>query len=391
MTYTKLFSPLQFGTLTVPNRLQRTSQVSGLATEDGHVTADLTRRYQREAQGGVGSLVVEAAVVNPSRSSFNLRISDDSFVPELKEMVAAIRQSNPHTAIGLQIMHFLKISKSGWRQRVSDFPPEELTVIIDQHAQGARRAVEAGFDFIELHMAHAYTLSSFLSLSNNRTDEFGGSLNNRLRLPLEVYRAVRQQVGTEYPLGVRINGEDFTVKGTTLLHSTQIAKRLAELGADYISVSGGSRFEDSPTPAPGNPPDPMTGYSGHRMSPASWFPDLTNVYLAEAIRNEVRKAGFEVPIITAGKIRNPGQAEQALEEGKADVIGLCRALLCDPDWPAKAKDDRAQEIVTCSACNWCLEADTRMEKVNCVRWPEGALNAPTPWLRSQSRSTAQGE
>ena len=389
MSYTKLFSPVQFGTLTVPNRLQRTSQVSGLATEDGHVTPELTRRYQREAQGGVGSLVVEAAVVNPSRSSFNLRISDDSFVPELKEMVAAIRHSNPLAVVGLQIMHFLKISKSGWRQRVSDFPPEEIAVIVDQHVQGARRAVEAGFDFIELHMAHAYTLSSFLSLSNDRTDAYGGSLNNRMTLPMEVYRAVRQEVGDAYPLGVRINGEDFTVKGTTLLQSTQIAKRLAELGADYISVSGGSRFEDSPLPAPGNPPDPMTGYSGHRMSPASWFPDMTNVYLAESIRNEVRKAGFEVPIITAGKIRNPNQAEQVLDDGKADVIGLCRPLLCDPDWPAKAKDDRAQEIVTCTACNWCLEADTRMEKVNCVRWPEGALNAPTPWLRGQSRPSAQ--
>jgi 2,4-dienoyl-CoA reductase-like NADH-dependent reductase (Old Yellow Enzyme family) len=391
MPYTKLFSPVQFGTLTVPNRLQRTSQVSGLATEDGHVTPELTRRYQREAQGGVGSLVVEAAVVNPSRSSYNLRISDDSLVPELTEMVTDIRQHNPRTKIGLQIMHFLKISKSGWRQRVSDFNVEELPIVIDQHVQGARRAVEAGFDFIELHMAHAYTLSSFLSLSNDRTDGYGGSLSNRMRLPIAVYQAVRQQVGDSYPLGIRINGEDFTLKGTTLLHSTQIAKRLAELGADYLSVSGGSRFDDSPPPAPGNPPDPMTGYSGHRMSPASWFPDLTNVYLAEAIREEVRKAGFQVPIITAGKIRNPDQAEKALEEEKADVIGLCRALLCDPDWPSKAMDDRAQEIVTCSACNWCLEADTRMEKVNCVRWPEGALNAPTPWLPKQSRHNAHSD
>lgn len=391
MPYAKLFSPVQFGRLTVPNRLQRTSQVSGLATEDGHVTPELTQRYQREAQGGVGSLVVEAAVVNPSRSSYNLRISDDSFVPELKDMVAAIRKQSPQTIIGLQIMHFLKISKSGWRQRVSDFTPEEIPVIVDLHVQGARRAVEAGFDFIELHMAHAYTLSSFLSLSNDRTDEFGGSLTNRMRLPAEVYRAVRQQVGDAYPLGIRINGEDFTVKGTTLLHSTQIARRFAELGADYLSVSGGSRFDDSPPPAPGNPPDPMTGYSGHRMSPASWFPDLTNVYLAEAVRDEVRRAGFDVPIITAGKIRNPNQAEKALDDGKADVIGLCRTLLCDPDWPAKARDDQAQEIVTCTACNWCLEADTRMEKVNCARWPKGALNAPTPWLRGQSRQSAHAE
>lgn len=395
MSYSNLFSPVQFGRLTVPNRIQRTSQVSGLATEDGHVTPELKERYQREAQGGVGSLVVEAAVVSPSRSSFNLRISDDSFTGELKELVDAIRERNPETGIGLQIMHFLKISKSGWRQRVSDFTHEEIALIIDQHVQGARRAVEAGFDFIELHMAHAYTLSSFLSLSNGRTDEYGGSLANRMRLPMEMYRAVRQQVGADFPLGVRINGEDFTIKGTTLLQSTHIAKKLAELGADYISVSGGSRFEDSPTPAPGNPPDPMTGYSGHRMSPAWWFPDMTNLYLADSIRDEVRKAGYQVPIIAAGKIRNPKQAEQALEAGKTDVIGLCRALLCDPDWPMKAKNDQAQDIVICTACNWCLEADTRMEKVNCSRWPEGTVIAPTPWLRGQSRpgalSTGSGD
>lgn len=388
MTYTKLFSPVQFGKLTVPNRIQRTSQVSGLATEDGHVTPELKARYQREAQGGVGSLVVEAAVVSPSRSSFNLRISDDSFTTELKDLVDSIRDGSPKTCIGLQIMHFLKISKSGWRQRVSDFTAEEMSIIVDQHVQGARRAVEAGFDFIELHMAHAYTLSSFLSLSNGRTDEYGGSLNNRMRLPIEMFLAVRQQVGDDYPLGIRINGEDFTIMGTTLLQSTQIAKKFAGLGADYISVSGGSRFEDSPPPAPGNPPDPMTGYSGHRMSPAWWFPDMTNIYLAEAIRDEVRKAGYQVPIITAGKIRNPDQAEAALEAGKSDVIGLCRALLCDPDWPLKAMGDQAKEIVTCTACNWCLEADTRMEKVNCSRWPEGEVVAPTPWLRKQARPSA---
>lgn len=388
MAYPNLFTPVKFGKLTVPNRLQRTSQVSGLTTEDGHVTPELKARYRREAAGGVGSLVVEAAVVPPSRSSFNLRISDDSFIAELKDLVDVTREANPETKIGIQIMHFLKLSKSGWRQRVSDFTLDDLPLIVDQHVQGARRAVEAGFDFIELHMAHAYTLSSFLSLSNNRTDEYGGSLANRMKLPLQVYQAIRKQVGADYPLGVRINGEDFTIKGTTLLHSTKIAKKLAEFGADYISVSAGSRYEDSPAPEPGNPPDPMTGYSGNRMSPAWWFPDAVHLYLAEAVRNEVRKAGYEVPIVTAGKIRNPRQAEAALAAGKADVIGLCRALLCDPDFPVKAKEDRANEIVPCTACNWCLEADTRMEKVNCSRWPEGALVAPTPWNRKDARPSA---
>jgi 2,4-dienoyl-CoA reductase-like NADH-dependent reductase (Old Yellow Enzyme family) len=366
----------------------RTSMVSGLATEDGHVTDDLKARYQREAEGGVGSIVVEAAVVLPSRSSYNLRISDDGFTDELKGLVDAIRKANPETKIGIQIMHFLKIARSGWRQRVTDFKPEDLPVIVEQHVNGAKRAIAAGFDFIELHMAHAYTLSSFLSLANERTDEYGGPLKNRMRLPIQVYEAVRQEVGDSYPLGVRINGEDFTIKGTTLLQSTRVAKKLAELGADYISVSAGSRFEDAPTPPPDTPPDPMSGYSGHRMSPDWWFPDMTHVYLSEPIREEVRNGGYDVPIATAGKIRTPKQAEKILEAGKADIIGLCRALLCDPDWPNKAKEERAKDIVTCTACNWCLEADSRMEKVNCSRWPEGNLMAPSPWIKKKARPSA---
>jgi 2,4-dienoyl-CoA reductase-like NADH-dependent reductase (Old Yellow Enzyme family) len=366
MNYPNLFSPVTLRGVTFPNRIMRTSMVSGLATEDGHVTEDLKKRYQREAQGGVGSIVVEAAVVPPSRSSYNLRISDDSFVDELKGLVQTVRKANPETKLGIQIMHFLKIAKSGWRQRVTDFKKEDLPVIVDLHVKGARRAIAAGFDFIELHMAHAYTLSSFLSLSNERTDEYGGSLQNRMRLPMEVYQAVRKEVGERYPLGVRINGEDFTIKGTTLL------------------------------PQPETPPDPMSGYSGHRMSPEWWFPDATHVYLAEGVRKVVREAGHEVSVVTAGKIRMPQQAEEILASGKADMIGLCRALLCDPDWPLKAKDGRAKDIVSCTACNWCLEADSRMEKVNCSRWPEGSLVAPTTWTKKDARAsalskTAEGE
>ena len=388
MSYEMMFSPIKMGNLTLPNRIMRTSMVSGLATEDGHVTPELKARYQREARGGVGSIVVEAAVVLPSRSSFNLRISDDSFTEELRELVDAVREVNPQTRMGIQIMHFLKIARSGWRQKVTDFKPEDLPVIVEQHVAAARRAVAAGFDFIELHMAHAYTLSSFLSLTNGRTDEYGGSLKNRMRLPIQVYQAVRGAVGEDYPLGVRINGEDFTIKGTTLLQSRPIARKLAELGADFISVSGGSRFEDAPTPPPDTPPDPMSGYSGHRMSPDWWFPDMTHVYLADPIREEVRNAGYDVPIVTAGKIRTPQQAEGILEAGKADLVGLCRALLCDPDWPVKAQADRAKDIVMCTACNWCLESDSRMEKVNCSRWPEGELNAPSPWKRKEARASA---
>ncbi len=388
MSYEKLFSPIVMRGVTFPNRIQRTSMVSGLSTEDGWVTDEQKKRYQREAKGGVGAIVVEAAVIIPSRSSFNLRISDDCFVPGLTDLVKGMREANPEVKIGIQIMQFLKLSKTGWRQKVEDFKAEDLPNIVNDHMSAAKRALDAGFDFIEIHMAHGYVLASFLSRSNKRTDGYGGGLENRMKLPIEVYRAVRNLVGENYPLGIRINGEDFVVEGNTLAQSMVIARRFAQLEADYISVSAGSRFEDAITPGEGNPPDPMSGYSGHRMSPWYWWPDGTHVYLAEGIRKAIRDAGLNTPVIIAGKIREPKHAEEILTQGKADVIGLCRALLADPDWPVKAKEGREKEIVRCVACNGCLEADSRYEQVKCTRYPEGSLHAPDPFLPKMARPGA---
>ncbi len=386
MKYPRLFEPITMRGMIFPNRLQRTSMVSGLSTEDGAVTEDLKRRYAREAKGGVGTIVVEAAVIIPSKSSYNLRISSDDYVPGLKELTRTIREANREVRVGVQIMQHLKLARSGWRQKVEDFKPEELPGIVENHVAAAKRALAAGFEFIEVHMAHAYVLASFLSRSNHRTDGYGGSLEKRMKLPVEVFQAVRAAVGDKVPLGVRINGEDFNVSGNTLAQSTRIARRLAEIGADYISVSAGARFEDALTPPENSPPDPMSGYSGHRMSPWFWWPDGCHVFLAEGIRKAVRDAGFTTPVLIAGKIRNPEHAEEILRNGQADMIGLCRALLCDPDWPAKAKEGRDKEIVRCAACNWCLEADSRYEKVNCTRWPEGALVAPDPFVPATARA-----
>src|SRR5512139_1225093 len=286
--------------VTFPNRIQRTSMVSGLSTEDGWVTDELKKRYRREAKGGAGSMVVEAAVIIPSKSSYNLRISDDCFLPGLTELVKTIREANREVKIGLQIMQFLKLSRTGWRQKVEDFKTEDLPNIVKDHVAAAKRALSAGFDFLEIHMAHAYVLSSFLSRANRRTDGYGGRLDNRMKLPIEVYQAIRNLAGEGFPVGVRINGEDFVAEGNTLAQSTVIARRFSRLGADYISVSAGSRFEDALPPPEGSPPDPMSGYSGHRMSPWWWWPDGTHVYLAEGIRKSIRDAGFETPVVTAG-------------------------------------------------------------------------------------------
>ncbi len=380
MKYEKLFSPIKVGACVFPNRIMSTAAVTRLASEDGHVTRNLTDRYTRLAEGGLGSMVVEAAVVLPSRSSFNLRVSDDGFIPEIKAFVDEIRNVNREVKIGLQLIHFLKVARSGWRQKVEDLKPEEIEIIPGQFASAAVRARAAGFDFVELHMAHFTTLASFLSLVNKRTDEFGGDFEGRMKLPTEVVFATRKAVGDDYTVGVRMLGEEFTKEGNTLLQSARIAKRLSMLGVDYISVSAGERFEDADPPPPNFPPFAGTGYSGYRMSPRWWNPDGVQVYLADGVREAVREAGYDVPVVCAGKIRMPDLAEEILEQGRADIIGMARTLFADPDWPAKAREGRDDEIVRCAACGYCSEADERYETVVCIEWPKGSLNAPKPWL-----------
>jgi 2,4-dienoyl-CoA reductase-like NADH-dependent reductase (Old Yellow Enzyme family) len=379
MKYKKLFSPLNVRGCVFPNRIQLTAAVTRLAHEKGHVTKAITDRYKRIAQGGLGSMVVEAAVVLTSSSSYNLRISEDQFVPELKGMVDEIRLVNPDLKIGLQIMHFLKVARSGWRQKVEDLTLEDIKLIPELFAAGARRTRQAGFDFVEVHMAHFTTLSSFLSLGNKREDEYGGDIMGRLKLPTEVLTAVRESVGNDYPVGVRINGEEFTKEGNTIIHSKRIAQHFSTLDVDIISVSAGERFEDAAPPAEGSPPSPGTGYSGTRMSPRWWSPDATQVHLAEGIRTFLRESDINIPVTTAGKIRTPDTAEKILEAGKADVIGMARTLFADPDWPVKAKEGRDDDIVVCAACGYCSESDERYEKVTCINWPKDSENPPVPW------------
>ncbi|OPY01666.1 MAG: Glutamate synthase (NADPH) small chain [Syntrophorhabdus sp. PtaB.Bin184] len=406
MKYKRLFSPLKVGSCVFPNRIMSTAAVTRLASEEGHITPNFVERYRRLAEGGLGAMVVEAAVVLPSKSSFNLRISDDAYIEELKKFVDEIRKANREVKVGIQLIHFLKVARSGWRQKVEDLKAEEIGVIPGQFASSARRARAAGFDFVELHMAHFTTLASFLSLVNKRQDEYGGDFEGRVKLPAEVVNAAREAVGDDYTIGVRMLGEEFTKEGNTLLQSARVARRLASLGADYISVSAGERFEDADPPLENFPPFAGTGYSGYRMSPRWWNPDGVQVYLADGIRKAVRQAGYEVPIVCAGKVRTPDLAEKILEEGRSDIIGMARALFADPDWPVKAREDRADEIVKCAACGYCSEADERYETVVCIEWPKGALSAPSPWLlappckaacpagldiRSYIDLTAQGE
>ncbi|MEK7311858.1 MAG: NADH:flavin oxidoreductase, partial [Chloroflexota bacterium] len=391
-----LFTPLSLNSITLPNRIVVTAMVTRLSGEDGFVNKGIIDRYVRFAKGEAGLIVVEASAVHRSKSGPLLRMCDDEFIPGHREMLKRMRDAGP-SKVALQIIHFPKVARSGWRQTVDMLSKEEIAEIVQAYGEAAARVREAGYDAVELHMAHAYTLSSFLSAKNKRRDEYGGrSLETRLRLPSEVLVRVREMVGPDYPVGIRFDGEECIKGGYGLTDSKYIALRFAQLGADYISISAGGKFEDA-IKKEGEPLYPYTGYSGDRTMPPASYPDGANVYLAEDIKAFVNAHGYRTPLVTTGKIRTPQMAEEILASGKADLVGFARALLADPDWPKKARLGREDTIVRCIYGNICKNLDENFKQVRCGSlWPREYLHAPeapgdqTPpaWLDGGARVTA---
>ncbi len=217
----ELFKPYAVNNkLRLTNRIMMPPVVTRLATENGEVTDELLNRYLLYARGGIGIIVTEAISVKLQKSGPLLRLSDDGFIEGLKRLTERIH-GETDTKISPQLIHFLKISRGGYRQKVEDLTLEEIRQIPPLFAQSAYRAMQAGFDSVELHFAHAYTMSSFLSRHNKRPDDYGGSLKKRLRLSEEVVVATREAVGEDIVLGVRINGDEFTLGGNSLKQSGQ--------------------------------------------------------------------------------------------------------------------------------------------------------------------------
>jgi 2,4-dienoyl-CoA reductase-like NADH-dependent reductase (Old Yellow Enzyme family) len=370
----KLFEPIQINTMTLPNRVVLTAMVTRLSGEDGFVNHDIRDRYLRFAKGEPGLIVLEAMAVHTAKSGPLLRLSSDEYIPGLRALAREVHQISPSKIVP-QIIHFLKIARSGWRQKIGELSIEEIRAIIAAYGTAAARAREAEFDGVELHMAHAYTMSSFLSRMNRRNDEYGKTLENRMRLMTEVILRVREKVGRDFPIGVRFDGEECIKNGYTVVDAREIALRMAELGVDYISVSAGGKFEDAEH-KPGEPLYPYTGYSGDRCMPAATYPDGANGYIAEAIKQYINARGYFTPVVTTGKIVHSELAESILQEGRADLIGMARALLADPDWPRKVRAGREETVIKCVYGNVCKNLDENFKKVVCVLWPKGSLQAP---------------
>jgi 2,4-dienoyl-CoA reductase-like NADH-dependent reductase (Old Yellow Enzyme family) len=369
-----LFQPFPLPSLVLPNRIVLPAMVTRLSGEDGLVNDDIRARYVRFARGGVGLAVLEAMAVHGAKSGPLLRISSDEFKPGLADLRRRMADAGPAKVVP-QIIHFLKISRSGWRQTVDMLSLAEIDGIVEAYAAAAVRARECGFDGVELHMAHAYTLSSFLSRVNPRKDAYGGSLANRLRLPLRVVAAGRAAVGRDFTVGVRFVGEECIRNGYTVLDAGPIAVELARASVDYISLSAGGKFEDARV-IEGEPLYPYTGYSGDRCMPGSAYPDGANLYIPDAVRAALRTAGLSTPVVAAGKIGSLALAEKVVESGQGDLIGMARALLADPDLPRKWQAGREDTVVRCVYGNVCKALDENFRRVDCTLWPKKLGQAP---------------
>jgi 2,4-dienoyl-CoA reductase-like NADH-dependent reductase (Old Yellow Enzyme family) len=265
----------------------------------------------------------------------------------------------------------------GDRERVTDLHLQHIRELPrglpSLFADAASRAREAGFDGVELHYAHAYTMASFLSARNSRTDGYGGSREQRVRLPLEVYRAVRERVGRDYVVGVRFLGDESIEGGSNIEDASWFGVEFARAGFDFLSLSRGGKFEDAKQPRVGAAAYPYTGPSGHECMPTVHIdapgPFGRNVHLAKAVRSAIHAGGFtSTPVVTAGGISSFWQVEEILERGEADIVAAARQTLADPDWFKKIRLGRGAEVRRCLFTNYCEGLDQAHKEVTCQRW-----------------------
>ena len=355
--YSRLFEPFEIGSLNLRNRLTMAPMYLGYAGEGGSVSNLLLEHYRLMAGSGVAMVVVENATVDYLRgsgASRSIRADTDENLDGLKRLADTIKQEGALAC--LQINHagrFAAVAEAVAPSAVETFGrvPKALTIseiaeIKDQYVDAALRVKKAGFDMVELHGGTGYLLAQFVSpRTNKRNDEYGGSLEKRLKFPTQVISKVKKAVGT-FPVGYRFLADEWLPDGLKLEESAALARSLASLGVAYLSVMGGT-YESFRLP---------------EIVEKSSKPGYM-VNLAAAIKKEA-----DVPVIAAGLLVTGELAEQIVEEGKADLIGLARVLWTDPEWPQKVMQGRENEILRCDSCNACMKVLMKGKPTFCVRW-----------------------
>ena len=447
----RLFSQVKVGPVSLAQRTWLPAMVPWRASEDGVVTQDVLDWYECFARGRPGAIVVEATGIRDVPSGPLLRIGHDRFLPGLRDLVRVVREaSGGATRLFIQVIDFLTIRRRpdparflaqflaitsrhrsvfghtqatdaevrawlatlshdelsnvldarelealdyGYRERVTDVHLPQVKDLPKQlprlFADAARRAREAGFDGVELHYAHAYTMASFLSRLNNREDGYGGGLENRARLPLEVFSRVRAEVGSDFAIGCRFLSDECIDGGNTVDDAVYFGKEFARAGMDFLSLSRGGKFDDAKQPKVGTAAYPYTGRSGYECMP-SYYSDAQgpfgrNLAPTARIRAAIHDIGLTTPVVATGGIHNFEQAEAVLANRTADIVGFARQALADPDWFRKVASGHGNEVRLCLYTNYCEALDQRHRQVTCELWDREQLDAPGTKLASDGK------
>ncbi len=340
MTFTKLFTPVRLGPLTLKNRIAMAPMGTKFAVKNGLVTEQMKDYYEARARGGAGLVIVESTDVDYYRctdTANRLALDNDRVLPGLSALARAIKKHGARAVIQLNkheadetLTGFQPIAPSALPSRHGVMPRElridEMPEMAQLFVEAATRARRAGFEGVEIHAGHSHFLSTFISpITNKRHDRYGGSLENRVRLLIEVLQGIRQALGNNFALWCRINGQEHKEGGLTLEDAKAIAMMVnSYVDAIHISIGRGNNSLVT-------------------------FPDTPGALLplAAAVKQVVT-----VPVIAVGKLTLP-VAEQALRDGKADVVAIGRALIADPDIPNKVMAGRSEDIIPCITCFHC--------------------------------------
>jgi len=334
------------------------------------------------------------AITERHREALRLHSSDPEIRLDTDDEVRARLAALPDAELPYVLSaRELEDLERGYRERVTDTHLPHIRelpqVLPGLFADAAARAMAAGFDGVELHFAHAYTMASFLSALNTRDDGYGGKRPHRVRLPLEVIAAVRARVDGKGIVGCRYLGDDVIEGGNRVEDAAWFGVELAKAGLDFLSISKGGKFEDAKQPKVGWSSYPYTGRSGYECMPTIYSdargPFARNASIAGTIRAAVRAAGLETPIVGAGGICEFNQAEAMLANGEADFVASARQSLADPDWFQKMRTGHGSEIRRCEFTNYCEALDQQHKQVTCKLWDREALDAPDVTLAADGK------
>ena len=363
MSLNTLFSPFSIVTLKIKNRIVMPPMATHYATPEGFVTDQQIGYYVERAKGGVGYITTEhTGILQQGKASWKMMlIHTDEHAAKIKKLIEAVHEAEGKIVV--QINHAGRQTSS----EITGMPivgaspipgppkneiPRELSVaeieeIIEAFSAAAQRVKEAGADGVEIHMAHGYLICSFLSpFTNKRSDRYGGDVQGRSRLAVEVLQSVRSRIGPDFPIICRLSADEYLQGGLRIEETKQIAKTLEEKGANALHISA------------------CNVVTGYLNQPPYYVEEGVFVHLAEAV-----KAQVDIPVITVGRIRSPLMADQIIRDGKADLISMGRALIADPHLPQKAKDGRLEEIIPCISCNKCIQTQ-RQGAIRCSVNPE---------------------